>query len=564
MRKLLSGILILILILALAVLPIAVPVSAQTGVQNPPSNLSFTAGRFVARNYRYPGVRINQGNNVAGAATITMSSGSVRLQDGRTIVPFSAGGYNVLGQPGAFPAIPITVGTGGTQETVTPTAVSGCFAGAPQNSCQITATFTYAHGQGEVVVSGSVGIQEAINDAAFWGGGVVVVDGSASVVGGGASAVTTIIKAALPMPTVSIEDDRGLAPVYWNPQGGLTTIAAPTTLTATTAAPSATPAGSYGTGTYHLCISYVDLQGQEGPCSADFSEAGLSSGSFIFTAPAASTGAVGYTIYISLTSGTYTLSYKVPITSTICTMTTLETTTAACAVANTSYGQSGATATVTAITVNTSPIAPQSTIVSSTTVYVPNPGGRTTVTYAASSHLGTPGTITSALPYTISAAPGTTVPTVVGTINLAPGLMNNIGRQLTICGYMTGTATAATIENVQLQWDAVGQNTAGKGVLISNLTTTTTFATTGHLSFCADLTTTVAGASATAGSILSTGGFLVAAGVDLAATVAGGGPTLAATTGSLNLAGEARINVIYLHTTATDGAGWILQSLVVK
>jgi hypothetical protein len=33
---------------------------------------------------------------------------------------------------------------------------------------------------------------------------------------------------------------------------------------------------------------------------------------------------------------------------------------------------------------------------------------------------------------------------------------------------------------------------------------------------------------------------------------------------SLNLAGEARINVVYLHTTGTDGAGVILQDLTVE
>ncbi len=186
------------------------------------------------------------------------------------------------------------------------------------------------------------------------------------------------------------------------------------------------------------------------------------------------------------------------------------------------------------------------------------------MTYAASSHLGTNGTITSALPFTIGAAAATVVPAVIGTINLAPGLMNVVGRQIEICGYATTTASAATIENIQFQWDALGQNTAGKGVVIGNMTTTNTFATTGHIAFCEDFTTTVAGASATAGSILSSGGYLVTTGVDLINTVSAGGNTFAATVGSLNLAAEARINVIYLHTTATDGAGFILQSLTVK
>src|SRR5208337_5414053 len=109
------------------------PSSVKAQGQNPPSHLSFVGGKFVARNYVYPGVQIAPGTNIpSGAGTIALYSGSIRLQDGRTIVPFSAGGYNILGQPDVrFPAIPIYVGVGTTRELVTPTAVSGCFVGAP-------------------------------------------------------------------------------------------------------------------------------------------------------------------------------------------------------------------------------------------------------------------------------------------------------------------------------------------------------------------------------------------------------------------------------------------------
>src|ERR1700690_1257554 len=167
MRKLSS----IVMAVVLALLPLAgTPVMAQG--QNPPSNQSYVAGRFVARNYNYTGVRIFSGNNAAGAATITLSQASVRLLDGRTIVPFSAGGDNTQGQPGPFPAIPIYVGAGPTWELVTPTAVSGCYVGSPQGVCSITATFANAHGQGEVVTSGSYFIQEALNDAGYFGGGI--------------------------------------------------------------------------------------------------------------------------------------------------------------------------------------------------------------------------------------------------------------------------------------------------------------------------------------------------------------------------------------------------------
>lgn len=567
MRKLLINCILLAAALSIA------GSSAWAQVNNPPSNQSFVAGHFVAKNYNYPPVQIAPGtNNAAGAATIALYQGSVRLADGRTIVPFSAGGFNIQGQPGAFPAIPITVGAGATKETVTPTAVSGCYVGAPQGSCKITATFSNAHGQGETVQSGSLGIQEAINDAAYFGGGIVEVDSSLALNYGNDATVQAAEAAALVMGNVSLQDDLNGPILVWNAQGGITTLGAPATLTATTVGfglnGANTTTGTYtGASTYHVSIAYVDLMGQEGPGSADFS--GLTAGTGTtnqigFAAPAASTGAVGYTIYISLAAGSYNLSYKVPLTSSICTLTQIEVTTAACAVTNAGYGQTGSTAQVSALTLSTSPIVPQSTVISTTSVYVPNAGGRTTYTYVPGSHMGTPAMVAGYTPFVISAAAGTTVPSVLGTINLPPGIMNYVGRTLEICGYATTTGSTSTIENIQFQWDSIGQNTAGKGVVIGNMTGTTTLATTGHISFCEDFMTTISGAGATAGSIQTAGGNGVVAGVDLVNTVAVMGNTLTGAAGSLNLASEARINIIYLHTTGTDGAGYTLQSVSAK
>lgn len=575
-------------IAAFAVVFAPLPVRAQ---QHAPSSQSFVGGRFVARNYAYPGVSIGVGNNnAAGAATISLNAGSVRLQDGRTIVPFSAGGFSIQGQPGAFPAIPITVGAGTTKETVTPTAVSGCFVGAPQNTCKITATFANAHGQGELVTSGSAGIQEAINDAAYWGGGVVAVDSSANFYLGGAQTVTTALAAANVIAGVSVEDDRTSAATYWNAVAGATTLAAPTTLTATTVGfaingANAT-AGTYtGASTYHYCIAYVDIEGQEGPCSADFSGATAGTGTtnqIGFSAPAASAGAVGYTVYISLAAGSYNLAYKVPlvaqptavgaypVSSGVCTLTTAELATPACAVANTTYNQTGSAAIVSALTLNTSPIPPQSSVVSTTSVYIPNAGGRTTYSYAPSSSVGPGAPIPSSwLPFTIGAAAGTTVPDVVGTVNLPPNFANVLGKKFEVCGFLTTTASTATIIDIQLQWDALGQNTAGAGVLIGDLTTTpsTAIATAGHASFCQDFQTITTSATATGGKLQMVTGYGGAAG--LTTVGAGGfGPALAGASAggvaSLNLADAARLNIIYLHTTGTDGAAWTLQNVTVK
>ena len=173
---------------------------------------------------------------------------------------------------------------------------------------------------------------------------------------------------------------------------------------------------------------------------------------------------------------------------------------------------------------------------------------------------------TSWLAFPLSAAAATVVPAVVGMVNFPPNYMNVLGKKIAVCGEITGTATAATIIDIQMQWDANGQNTAGKGVLIGDFTVTPSaaLASTGHASFCEEFETTVASASATGGSINHTGGFLGAAGVTVAGSGGGGDVVTPGAIGSLNLADSARINVIYLHTTATDGAGWILQNLTVK
>lgn len=568
-------------LVTLAMLFSVAPLQAQ---QNPPSNQSFVGGKFVAKNYAYPGVQIAVGtNNPAGAATIALTAGSIRLADGRTIVPFSAGGFNIQGQPGPFPAIPITVGAGGTKETVTPTAVSGCYVGAPQGSCKITATFANAHGQGEVVTSGSAGIQEAINDAGFFGGGVVSVDASANFYLGGASTVTAAIAAAIPVAGVSIEDDRSGPPTFWNALAGATAIATPATLTALTSLPSTTPAGTFTATAYNMCIAYVDIYGQEGPCSTSFVNTGAgATSSFIFSTPAASPGAVGYTIYIGLTAaGSTTLQYKVPLVAQptvvgaypaangVCTLTSVELVTPACAVTNATYGQIGSTATVSAITVNTSSIQPEATTTSSTTVYVPNPGGRTTYSYAPSGSVGAGGSMPSSwLAFTIGAAAATTVPNVVGTINFPPNYMNVLGKKIEVCGELTTTASVATIVDIQFQWDSMGQNTAGKGVLIGDGTATpTVLVTAGHATFCQDFQTTVTSASATGGTIAHVNTFGAVGGLTLVNAGALGDAMTGVTnagTGSLNLALDARLNIIYLHTSSTDGAGWTLQNVTVK
>jgi len=550
----------------------------QAGAQQ---NQSIQGGGKVASAYGQWRGSIVTGNTGTGTQTITVAPALVTLSDGRVIQPWSV-----------TAPIAVDLSSGSVTETVTPTAVSCNQSGgtAMGGTCNITASFTNAHGSGiSNIQSGTFGIMEAVNDAFSSGGGAVFVDRTWQ---GGNQLLNTFIGpsntsvSTIPYPSVTLVDTRFGVPQYWNAQGGATTLAAPATLVNTTTVgitvngANATAGFYTNSAAYFVCIAYVDLAGQEGPCSAtmSFTPASGTTNQIGFTAPAASTGAVGWVPYISLTSGSYVLAYKVPLVAQptvvgaypasngVCTLTTLETTTPACAVTNATYGQTGVGAVVSALTLNTSPIDPQVTTISTTTVYTPNAGGRTTYTYAPGSHLGTPGIITSTLPFTIGAAAATVVPDVVGTVNVAPGFMNVVGKTLEICGEMTTTASAATIVDVQFQWDAVGQNTAGKGILIGDLTATPSaaIATAGHASFCQQFQTTVASASATGGSINHVNSYGSVGGVTLIGTGALSDAVTPGAIGSLNLAVDARINIIYLHTTATDGAGWTLQNLTAK
>lgn len=175
-------------LLAAAVLPVLS--FAQTA---PQASLSRGAGFFVAYNYGLWNAKIYTGTSATGAASITVYVPTVALPDGRTIVPFAV-------------TAPITVGAGSTAETVTPSAVSNCVKSNPTlGICTITATFSNVHGSGELIQSGTFGLEEAINDANASGGGVVVID-SEWVGAGGVTATVTGNKG---FTNVSIIDARG-------------------------------------------------------------------------------------------------------------------------------------------------------------------------------------------------------------------------------------------------------------------------------------------------------------------------------------------------------------------
>lgn len=537
---------------------------------------SYVAGRRIAQNFAYgfgqvPGAHVAVGNSATGAATVTVCPAVRALPDGRVVNLFQNGILN-----------PVTFDLGtANSETVTPTAISvvspaGLTVEADQNCAAITATFSFTHAPSQFtsqVRSGTYGLQEAINDAAPTGG-IVMVDNSWQ----GTSA---ILAAAIPFQNVQVEDLRGGVPQYWNVLPIATALtAAPTTLTATTVGfglnGANTTSGTYtGTSTYHVCVAYVDIAGQEGPCSADFSglTAGTGSTNQIgFAAPAAATGQVGYTAYISLASGSYTLAYQVPITSSVCKLTLIETITPACALTNATYNQTGSNAIVSALTVNTAPIELQLSGASTTSAYVGASNGHTTYGYVPGNKAGTPGVSASlAFPLTAVATAATTVPADIGVIAVAPGFMNVPGRTIRVCAKatITGNATSDTIMRLEFLWDGAGSDTAGAPVIIGNLqgAATADSAAAWTVNGCDTFQTTVSGAGVTAGSINTGWSHFMSYLASAPATPwFMGGETSQAAIGSLNLAGTggntSRIHIVYNHTGGTDTAMQLLSATV--
>jgi hypothetical protein len=523
---------------------------------------SYVAGRRIAQNYAYgfgqvPGAHVAVGNSATGVGTVTVCPAIRALPDGRVVNIFQSGILN-----------PVTFDLGtASSETITPTSVSivspaGLTVEADQNCAAITGTFSFTHAPSQFtsqVRSGTFGLQEAINDAAP--SGLIEIGDE----WGGTNA---ILAAAVPYPGVSIEDTRLAATAYWSIAPTTASfLAVPTTLTSTTVGfglnGANTTSGTYtGTSTYHVCVSYVDIAGNEGPCSLDFSglTAGTGSANQIgIAAPAASTGAVGYTVYISLASGTYALAYQVPLTSSVCKLTLVESITPACVVINSNYNQTvGSNAIVSALTVNTSPLALQLGAASTTADYVGNSNAHTTYGYVQGTKLALGGIIGTSLNFTAGPATvATTVPQVLGTIAIPTGYMNTLGRTIRVCGKVQFTGAAATIEQIQLWWDGAGSDTAGVPVLVGNIIATGTGSAVAYNeNFCDDLTPTVVGSGVTAGSMMGGASWLIGGIVSTGAADYSGFDNKVATTGSLNLAGgtgfTTRLHIVQLHTGGTD------------
>ena len=516
-------------------------IGALAGSVHAQSIISGFGGAKSALDYAYgsPGVTAsnlsvapNGGNASTGSGTITLVTGVVAASN----------------QSPSFAPIttntPITVGQGTTIETVTPTAVSGCGFGQPLNSCQVTASWTYLHGNGDPVISGTYGLQEAINAAWAGGGGRVLVSPGWVTIGGTAA----IIAAATPYPSVSIENNAGstlaLAPFYSEQPSTLTSLAVPTTLAAGTVVFAAAPVGTWANSAYYFCVTYVDALGGEGPCSLTYNQTPTVNYSVTITSPAASTGAVGWRFYAG---ASYNAAYLMPINSTHCTLTTLELVMPACAIGS-NGGWIAPPLTTTSLrpnaTVTTGSLASPTVNISAT-----QPQGHTTFAYQPT------GTLPQVFQthYGPFPAYGSTTSGQVdtlGSINLPAGFLNVIGRTVRLRGKVSlGTVNTAALPTITALLSWVGGTTAGVGITTCSFEGVAAGATkTYNGQFECELNTNAVGATAV-GTIMP-GGYLLLQAQDISA--AGLGPyvdTNTAAVGSLGLFAQNTINIVYTSNT---------------
>lgn len=484
------------IVLALGILGIGnITISAQQ-IPGNASPLSHVGGMFYASAYSTWHSTIISGNTTTGSGTSITVTPPTAMLDGTPIAVQIAWNSVLLNAP------LIQDGNAETATAMTAISYSTCPAGnlgigGTPICATLTGTFANTHGQSAIVTDGTFGLSSALAAAYAAGGGQVVVDAAWTALGGTSAMINALV---VGYPTVTILDVRSGAPRNWLPTPTGLALATPTTLTAQAACDSshqfcsdANVAGSASWGgSLYGCVAYVDIMGNEGPCSAASTVfTSVASKAIDVAAPAASSGAVGYVVYLSLSGGTYALAYQIPSTSTNCTLTTLETITPACAVANTTYGQAASTygadalftkggSQITTYPVNTAMDYP---ILATTaaTLAAQHPMTNSSVSYAfvPSSRVGAC-QISSANMVQVSAAGGingssaTTVPNPMVSWTVPSGCFNYIGAEVRVSGKFTYTDGGDSSTHVIVAWDSNVTNTASVPTPICDMLDTAT------------------------------------------------------------------------------------------
>lgn len=385
-------------------------------------NQASFAGEFNAIQFAYginpscSSIQVFSGASVSGSYTLTLFAGYGVTADGTNFNPFNTNS-------------PILVGEGASSETVTPTAVSNTTPAA-YGTTLVTATFAFAHGIGDQVRSGTVGLQEAINFAAGFGGGTVIVDARWASFGG----TNAMLSAAVLPPNVTLVDNRtGGITTAANLPSSVTPLASPTALTTATTAngmiSTATTGGAIpATSTYRLAVTYVDIFGGETLISTDtaststIASGATSTNTITVTSPAAETGAVGYRVYMSAAAGAAGSEILYPQGNAAIT------------------GTPSATSGIPAFAIGT-PVTITAVITGTATVPSVNSA------YAGATASTPTPSISSYPPFASLASVAAAGTGVLGEVNLPVGFLNVLGRTLRIKGmyYATTNATPGTL-----------------------------------------------------------------------------------------------------------------------
>jgi hypothetical protein len=546
-------------ILSIIVLTLAAVGFAQGYPPAPPDNNSRSVGLFYAANYAYgynaiTPLKVFSGVSYAsGTQTIQLASGFTTGPDGRIIAPFNS---NVMPS--------ITIGTASDVETVTPTSATNCGPNSQApGTCTITATFSNAHGGGEPIISGSLGLQEALDDASQGGscaspqGGTVVVDSYWAQLGGS----NTTLAAATPLPCVAILNQMSGSDRYWSIQPTNTTaLATPTTRVGSASGCTGTntvcdtsiavASGGFTNAAQYVWVAYVDMQGNVGKASltANYTTAGAVQIEFL--APAASAGAVGWIFGIGTS---YAAAYWIPPTAANCTLSTL-TPYPTCAITNSTYGTTGSNAFI---------AKPQTTF-----ALYPIPGGvanaynpnfltHTAFAYQPSGQ--TPHTVALEYgPFTATAALTAGQFGVLGTVPLGVGFLNFQSRSITIHGKFNYTpTTGGTAPGVLVSiGDITDFSTGTPKALCTEVEVHSTTTAAYGVDFTCTLQTQSTGTTGT----IQPGGFLIDA-AEAGTTL--GIATVEQDTGPItaDVQDQDLLYVIFEQTTSAETTGPQLQKL---
>lgn len=437
--------------------------------------LTTFGGEIKAADFAYglgpsQALQVGGGGGTSGSYALTLNFGKATTVSSG--IPF----YPFAGAP--FPYI--TIGSGATLETVQVTSAT-CGPGPADQyqQCSITATFTNAHGAGDVVRSGDAGLQEAVNYAYSKGGGQVDLDQVWAQRGGTATTIANAtVYPSVYLQSLGVTFPSNLAPfpagVFWTPQATtVSLISAPTTLTSSTVTqPASCPTGatcSWTAAEPDFCIAYVDIQGQLSACSTAYAPSSNLTASLpvTITAPAASAGAVGWVAFAGTSSSAM---YNLPLTSaagvplaspnTVCTLTMLETVYPACALTNTAYNQTGSSGTWNAIYVNTNQLFP---LAASSSANVANPvyQAHTAFAYVATQSFPYAYATAFSLSPANTASQSSTNVATVQTYNLPLANLNNISRRIRVRGKVAATVTSAGTPTVIVALGWIGGYSSG-------------------------------------------------------------------------------------------------------